>query len=77
MNAPLRPEVFIRPEPSPQLDLPLAADGVQRHVWESRFGTMLIEVHGREIFVNGSLVEPADGQAVPAGSTAGTSLERS
>jgi hypothetical protein len=70
MNAPLRPDVFIRPEPSPQLDLPLTADGAQRHVWESRFGTMLIEVRGGEIFVNGSLVEPADGQAVPAGSPA-------
>jgi hypothetical protein len=72
MNAPLRPDVFIRPEPSPQLDLPLAADGVQRHVWESRFGTMLIEVRGGDIFVNGSLVEPADGQAVAAGSPART-----
>jgi hypothetical protein len=70
MNAPLRSEVFIRPEPSPQLDLPLAANGVQRHVWESRFGTMLIEVRGGEIFVNGSLVEPAEGQAVPSGSPA-------
>jgi hypothetical protein len=72
MNAPLRPDVFIRPEPSPQLDLPLAADGVQRHVWESRFGTMLIELRGGEIFVNGSLVEPAEGQAAPAGSAART-----
>ncbi len=72
MNAPLRPEVFIRPEPSPQLDLPLATDGVQRHVWESRFGTMLIELRGGEIFVNGSLVEPADGQAVAAVSPART-----
>lgn len=67
MNAPLRPKVFIRPEHSPQLDLPLAAHGVQRHVWESRFGTVLIEVRGRQIFVNGQPVEPADGP----GSTAG------
>ena len=71
MNAPLRPDVFIRPEPSPQLDLPLAADGVLRHVWESRFGTMLIEVRDGQIFVNGSLVEPADGPAPSAGPASG------
>jgi hypothetical protein len=61
MNAPLRHDVFIRPERSPQLDLPLAAHGVQRHVWESRFGSMLIEVRHGHIFVNGRLVEPAEG----------------
>jgi hypothetical protein len=63
MNAPLRPEVFIRPQPNPQIDLPLASDGVLRYVWESQFGTMLIEVRDGQIFVNGSLVEPADGRA--------------
>jgi hypothetical protein len=62
MNAFLRPDVFIRPEPSAQLDLPLAAHGVQRHVWESRFGTMLIEARNGQIFVNGRLVEPAERQ---------------
>jgi len=65
MNAPLRPEVFIRTEPSAQRELPLAAHVVQRHVWESRFGTMLIEVRNGQILVNGCLVEPAEGQ-VPA-----------
>ena len=69
MNAPLRPDVFIRPEPSAQLDLPLAAHGVQRHVWESRFGNMLIEVRNGQIFVNGCLVEPAEGQG-PASAAA-------
>jgi hypothetical protein len=69
MNAPLRLDVFIRPEPSPQLDLPLAAHGVQRHVWESRFGTMLVEVRNGQIFVNGRLVEPAEGQG-PASASA-------
>jgi hypothetical protein len=69
MNAPLRPEVFIRPHPNPQIDLPLASDGVLRYVWESQFGTMLIEVREGQIFVNGSLVEPADGRA---GTTSGS-----
>lgn len=70
MGAPLRPDVFIRPEPSPKLDLPLSADGVQRRVWESRIGNMPIEVRGGAILVNGSLVEPTEGQAGPAGSPA-------
>jgi hypothetical protein len=61
MNAPLRPDVFIRPQPSPQAGLPLAFDGVQRYVWEGRFGTMLIEVRAGRVFVNGSPVEPAEG----------------
>ena len=68
MNAPLRPDVFTRAEPSPQLDLPLAAHGVQRHVWESGFGTMLIEVRDGQIFVNGRLVEPAVGHGPASGS---------
>jgi hypothetical protein len=67
MNAPLRPDVFVRLHSSPQLDLPLAADGVQRHVWESRFGTMLIEVRGGQIFVNGSRVELADAHQPASG----------
>lgn len=66
MNAPLRPDVFTRPQPSRQLDLPLASDGVQRNVWESRFGTMLIEVRAGQVFVNGSRVEPAEGQGPAA-----------
>lgn len=68
MNAPLRPDVFVRAQPSPQLDLPLAADGVQCHVWEGRFGTMLIEVRNGQVFVNGSLVSPADGHTPATGS---------
>ena len=39
--------------------LPLATEGVLRYVWESKFGPMLIEVVGDEIFVNGMAVEPA------------------
>jgi hypothetical protein len=58
MDAPLLPEVLLRREPS-QPELALAAEGVQRYVWESRFGDMLIEVRDGRIFVNGSLVVPA------------------
>lgn len=65
MNAPLPPDVLVRLNPTPQLDLPLAAEGVMRHVWESRFGPMLIEVRGNHVFVNGSLVEPMDGYGPP------------
>jgi hypothetical protein len=39
---------------------------VQRHVWESRFGTMLIEVRAGQVLVNGSPVEPAEGQGPAA-----------
>lgn len=38
--------------------LPLAADGVQRWVWQSRFGPMLIEVVGDDAYVNGQRVAP-------------------
>ncbi len=38
--------------------LPLASDGVMRWVWQGRFGAMLIEVIGSEVFVNGERVEP-------------------
>lgn len=44
-----------------QPSLPLASDGVQRWVWHSRFGAMLIEVAGDEVFVNGQRVEPHAG----------------
>jgi hypothetical protein len=60
MNAPLRPEVLLRPAlagPRPQQELPLASEGVLRYVWESRFGPMLIEVRGEEVFVNSQRVE--------------------
>ena len=33
--------------------------GVQRYLWEARYGSILIEVIGDCIFVNGQLVEPA------------------
>jgi hypothetical protein len=56
MNAPLTPEVLLSGQPSDQSALPLAADGVQRYVWQSAFGPMLIEVRDGAAFVNGSRV---------------------
>ena len=57
MNAPLLPEVIRLLEASPQEALPLATEGVQRYVWESRFGAMLIEVIEGTAYVNGEQVE--------------------
>lgn len=59
MNAPVRPDVLGHLALPPQRELPLAADGVVCHVWESRFGPMLIEVREGRVWVNGSPVEPA------------------
>ena len=36
--------------------LPLATEGVQRYVWQSAFGPMLIEVRDGAAFVNGQRV---------------------
>lgn len=61
MNAPLLPDRLLRPADAPppaQADLPLASAGVQRTVWDSRFGPMLIEVIDGRIYVNGQLVQP-------------------
>ena len=58
MNAPLREEVLKLREPTPQASLPLAAEGVQRFVWEHRYGSMLIEVIGDEVWVDGEVVHP-------------------
>lgn len=48
------------PDPQPQPQLTLASDGVQCHVWESRYGPVLIEVKDGQIFVNGQRVERAE-----------------
>lgn len=70
MNAPLLPEILRLREPSAQEALPLATEGVQRYVWESRFGAMLIEVVDGVAYVNGSRVDriapDADGVSPPA-----------
>lgn len=56
MNAPLYREVLLTAGGS-QPPLPLATEGVLRYIWESRYGTMLIEVVGEEVYVNGGRVE--------------------
>jgi hypothetical protein len=64
MGGPLHHEVLVLQSDMGQAPLPLAADGVQRYVWESRFGAILIEVIGEEAFVNGDRVEPAQSDIV-------------
>jgi hypothetical protein len=50
------PELVIGRADDAQPPLPLASDGVLRWVWHGRFGEMLIEVMGDEVFVNGQRV---------------------
>ena len=57
MKPPVFPEVLLRRPGTPQ-ELPLASEGVQRYLWESRFGPILIEVTADGMFVNGGRVEP-------------------
>jgi hypothetical protein len=65
MNAPLLPEILRPRQDSPQEALPLATEGVQRYVWESRFGPMLIEVVEGVAYVNGHRVESFAAAAAP------------
>ena len=58
MNAPLLPEILLAADPGRAPMLPLVTEGVQRYVWESRFGTMLIEARDGAVYVNGLRVEP-------------------
>jgi len=58
MNAMLSPEVLLRHADDHQRPLPLAGDAVLRWVWESKFGPIVIEVVGNDVFVNGQRVEP-------------------
>jgi hypothetical protein len=52
------PDVVVGDADDAQPPLPLASEGVLRWVWRSRFGAILIEVVGDEVFVNGQRVEP-------------------
>lgn len=56
MNADLLPEVLMGAQPADQTALPLATEGIQRYVWQSAFGPMLIEVHDGAVHVNGKRV---------------------
>jgi hypothetical protein len=58
MNAPLLPEILLAADSRREPLLPLVTEGVQRYVWEMRFGTMLIETRDGEVYVNGQRVEP-------------------
>jgi hypothetical protein len=58
MNAPLLPEILLGIDSSQEPQLPFVAEGVQRYVWEGRFGPMLIEVKQGVAYVNGQRVEP-------------------
>ena len=58
MNAQPLPEVLLGVDSPQEPQLPLASVGVQRYVWEGRFGPMLIEVKDGTVFVNGQRVEP-------------------
>jgi hypothetical protein len=55
---PLVADVMLAAQESVEPSLPLASDGVRRWVWHSRYGAMLIEAIGTEVFVNGERVEP-------------------
>ena len=52
----LLPEVVLGPHPSDRPRLTLTSEGVQRYVWQSAFGAMLIEVRDGVSFVNGARV---------------------
>jgi hypothetical protein len=59
MNAPhppVLPEVLLGPQPADQPNLELASEGVQRYVWNSAYGAMLIEVRDGAAYVNGQRV---------------------
>ena len=58
-TSPPAPDVIVGPpDAGTQPALPLASDGVRRWLWHGRFGDMLIEVAGEQVFVNGQRVEP-------------------
>jgi hypothetical protein len=52
------PEIVVGHADNVQPLLPLASNGILRWVWQSRYGAILIEVAGGEVFVNGQRVVP-------------------
>lgn len=74
MNAPLKPIWLCRPagvaapagaapepadsQPAPALQV--AEPSVQRHLWHSRYGTIMIEVRDGTVYVDGDPVRPAE-----------------
>lgn len=57
----LAPEVVVGESTDDQSRLPLATEGVQRWVWQSRFGPILIEVIDDTPYVNGQRVDAWQG----------------
>jgi hypothetical protein len=55
-NLPLLPEILLGPQPADQPNLDLASEGVQRYVWQSAYGAMLIEVRDGAAYINGQRV---------------------
>ncbi|MBL8344794.1 MAG: hypothetical protein JNN03_05085 [Rubrivivax sp.] len=64
-NLPSALEVVIGHTDDAQPPLPLASDGVLRWLWRGRFGEMLIEVVGDEVFVNGQRVRRHRAEPTP------------
>jgi hypothetical protein len=60
VNALLLPEVLMGTQPIDQPSLPLATEGVQRYVWQTAFGPILIEARDGVVFVNGQRVMSID-----------------
>ena len=54
----LAPEIVVGAAPNDQPRLALATEGVQRWIWQSRFGPILIEVIDDRPYVNGVRVDP-------------------
>jgi hypothetical protein len=54
----LVPEFVVGHSDDAQPLLPLASNGILRWVWQCRYGAMLIEVIGDDVFVNGRRVLP-------------------
>jgi len=57
-SRPLPVDVVVGRTDEAQPALALGSDGVQRWVWQSSFGPILIEVVGPDVLVNGQRVEP-------------------
>jgi hypothetical protein len=57
-SASLAIDVVVGQTDDTQPSLPLSSDGVLRWVWQSKFGAILIEVVGPDVFINGQRVEP-------------------
>ena len=68
MNSPT-PEFHVGLNAPDEASLPLATEGVLRYVWHGKFGDMLVEVVGANVFVNGQKVEPFQNGKPGAAST--------